>query len=1300
MVDFLMISTRANKGQIEIYPKFIIRKSSDLMVRGGDFYAIWIEELGLWSTDENDALALIDKELDRYAKENKERFPEGVRVLHMWDSENRLIQRWHQFVQKDMRDNFHMLDEKIIFSNTELTKKDYASKKLTYPLEEGSIESYDRLMSVLYSPEERHKIEWAIGSIVNGDSKKIQKFIVLYGAAGTGKSTVLNIIQDLFDGYYAVFDAKALGSAMAQFALEPFKMNPLIGIQHDGDLSKIEDNTRLNSLVSHETMSVNEKHKNLYSNKFKAFLFLGTNRPVKITDAKSGLLRRLIDVTPTGEKVGVREYKSLVKKISFELGAIAWHCKQVYEADPGFYDHYIPVNMMAASNDFYNFIEDSYYEFGDAEEVSLKTAWSMYKKYCEEANVGYPFSQRIFKEELKNYFEEFDGKTYKLFKKNIFKKNNIKENNNLYKIELLNQPSILDDICANLPAQYATDDKPQKAWRWVKTTLKDIDTSQTHYLKLPPEHIVLDFDFKNEKGEKDLERNIEEASKFPPTYAETSKSGGGLHLHYIYTGNPEELENKYSENIEIKISKGNASLRRKLTLCNALAIAKIGSGLPLKKKKGEKLDIEKKKIGSVEKLREQIERNLNKEIHPGTKPSIDFIKKILDDAYDSDLTYDISDLRERVMDFAKNSTNHKDYCKKLVKDMKFISKDLMDEIVFLDIEIYPNFFGIAWKIHGKKNPVIKMYNPSAEQVERLLLFKLGGHNIRKYDIHILWAASHGYTVRQLFILSQRIIVDKDSNAWFKEAFGIPYVDTLDYPTVSQGLKKWEIQLEMKHDELPYAWDQPIPEELWPRVMEYCGNDVLASEAVFDATQDDFAVRKIIATLSGLKIIDPNRLHIIKILVGDDKNPDLVYTDLATGKQYIKGKYIGTSEKNCFPGYEYVVDENGTPHNMYRGTDVGFGGYVYAVPGMYVNVDLFDVGNMHGASILELNKFGDKTVNYAELREDRMVIKHCLKTGDFTEAKKIHGGIYAPYLTDEESADKLQNAIKLILNSTYGIAAATFNNPLRDPDDKNNIIALRGALFMRTLQDEIEARGFKVIHIKTDSIKIANTTPELRDFIFEFGKKYGYEFEHEARYDRMCLVNDAVYIAKYDSEGVRNKGGKHANEWVAVGTQFQVPYVLKSLFKGEEITFDDCCEMKSVTQGEIYLDMNEDIGEDEHNYIFVGKVGLFTPVKEGCGGGILYRRKDGKDYAVTGTKDDNGVPYRWMESEMVKDISMVDTSYYERLCDKAVETINKFGSYTDFISDDFKPDNFVDFMNPPTGDPDEVPFEGSHIVEKK
>ena len=398
MIDFLMISTRSTKrGVIEIYPKFIIKKSDDLMIRGSDFYAIWVEDRGLWSTDEQDALQLIDRELDKYAEENRHRFTSDIKVLHMWDSENGMIDHWHRYCQKHMRDNFHMLDEKLIFSNTATNKKDYASKKLNYPLEAGDLSAYERLISTLYSEEERKKIEWAIGAVVSGESKTLQKFMVFYGSAGTGKSTVLNIIQQLFDGYYSVFEAKALGSASNVFALEAFKTNPLVAIQHDGDLSRIEDNTRLNSLVSHELMTVNEKFKSTYTNRFKCFLFVGTNKPVKITDAKSGLIRRLIDVSPSGNKLSPKEYKTVMKQVGFELGAIAYHCRDVYMNDPGKYDDYIPIAMLGASNDFYNFVIDSYHVFKKEDGTTLKAAWEMYKNYCDDAKVAYPYSQRVFK---------------------------------------------------------------------------------------------------------------------------------------------------------------------------------------------------------------------------------------------------------------------------------------------------------------------------------------------------------------------------------------------------------------------------------------------------------------------------------------------------------------------------------------------------------------------------------------------------------------------------------------------------------------------------------------------------------------------------------------------------------------------------------------------------------------------------------------------------------------------------------------------------------------------------------------
>ena len=903
MLDFLMISTRSTKrGVIEIYPKFIIKKSSDLMIRGGDFYAIWIEERGLWSTDEQDALILIDKYLDEYAEENKGKFEAQVRVMHMWDAESGMIDTWHKYCQKQMRDSFHQLDDKLIFSNTKVTKKDYSSKRLPYPLEKGDISAWDKLISTLYSPEERHKIEWSIGAIVTGDSKNIQKFMVFYGSAGTGKSTILNVIQKLFEGYYSVFDARALGSSSNSFALESFKSNPLVAIQHDGDLSRIEDNTRLNSLVSHELMTVNEKFKAAYSNRFNAFLYMGTNKPVKITDAKSGLIRRLIDVTPTGEKLSRREYNDVTKRVNFELGAIAKHCEEVYREDPGAYDDYVPVSMLGASNDFYNFVLDSYFTFKEQVDVPLKSAWEMYKTHCEEANVPYPFSKRIFKEELKNYFTDYKDRytvndirmrsVYIGFRADKFEDEEEKEEVKEPKIKLIEfntTESIFDKECGEYPAQYATSKgTPTKKWDNVTTTLNDINTAELHYVKVPENHIVIDFDIPDENGEKSLEKNVEEASKWPPTYAEFSKSGKGIHLHYIYTGDPKKLSAIYSDHIEVKVYSGKSSLRRKLTKCNNLPIAKISSGLPVK---GEDKVVNFEAIKTEKGIRTLIKKNLKKEIHPGTKPSIDFIYKILDDAYKSDLKYDVSDMKPAVLSFAASSTHQADYCIKLVNKMQFKSEEPSlpvgsrpeDRIVFYDVEIFPNLFLVNWKYEGEKSPVVRMINPKPAEIEELLKYKLVGFNCRRYDNHMLYARLMGYNNLQLFNLSQKIITE--GKGFFGEAYNISYTDVYDFAAKKQSLKKWEIELGIHHQELGLPWDQPVPEERWVEVAEYCDNDVIATEAVFNKLKGDFTAREILADLAGMTVNDTTNTLTTRIIFGKERHPNLVYTDLATGQQY-------------------------------------------------------------------------------------------------------------------------------------------------------------------------------------------------------------------------------------------------------------------------------------------------------------------------------------------------------------------------------------------------------------------------------
>ena len=1249
--DFFRVTTAYIKKDVEaIVPEFLVKtRIEDLMIRGGKFYAVLNKETNMWETNEWLVQKFVDEEINALQKKLNED-PEKKIAYIRKDMESFGSRSWKTYKDyvASLPDNWHQLDNKICFSDTQVTAKDYISKRLPYSLKEGSYESWSELIGTLYSPEEREKIEWAIGSIISGDSKTIQKFVVLYGDPGAGKGTVIEIIKKLFPGYYEVFDAKSLSNNSNAFAFEQFRTNPLIALQSDGDLSRIEDNTKINSLVSHETIVMNEKRKQSYNFTPRCFLFMASNKPVKITDAKSGIIRRLIDVHPTGNTLPKAMYDQLMGRIEFELGGIAWHCLDIYrKLGKNYYNGYRPLSMMFQTDAFFNFMKDRYDYFVDEhpEGIGLPEAYTEWQKYCTESGLDIRLPRYKFREELKNYFEHFDDRIsiknedrrswFSGFKKERFLGNrggrkDIPVKGKTLGLVLDQTKSLLDDMLKDCQAQYGVEkpeggSKPKTGWNYCTTTLKDIDTTKLHFVRTPLNHIVIDFDLKNEKGEKDALLNLEAADKWPKTYAEYSQGGKGIHLHYIYAGDPMMLEGLYANDIEIKVYSGKQSLRRRLSLCNNIPVATLSDGaLPKKEVMDHLLDFES--VKDEMHLRNIIAKCLRKDIsQPYTAPAMSLIKKTLDDAYEAGLKYDITDMRPAIKGFASKSSHQKDTCikmaeelhymgkpyemaaggsesvqeatvgartdkgmdisekgsegplkgKKMVSEaidileglskneMKSISQDSGDLPVFFDIEVFPNLLLVNWKEAGEGKGVVRMINPTRAEVGALFRKKLIGFNCRRYDNHVLYARYMGYDNEALYRLSQRII-SGSKNAMFGNAYDISYTDVYDFAAKKQSLKKWEIELGIHHQELGLPWDQPVPEERWPEVAAYCDNDVIATEAVFNHLAGDFKAREILADIAGMKVNDTTNSLTTRIIFGDDPNPQrqFVYPDLA----------------KKFPGY---VFENGK--SFLNGVEIGEGGRVYAVPGIHRHVITYDVASMHPSSIIAENGFGKYTERFKQLLDIRIAIKH----KDFERAAKMLDGKLAKYLTDKDQAKALSQALKIAINSVYGLTAAGFENKFRDPRNKDNWVAKRGALFIETLRLKVTEMGGKVVHIKTDSIKVEEPTPEITNFILEFGKQWGYTFEVEDIYEKMCLVNDAVYVALRDREDPSwkdecEKAKKQGRmdiptRWTATGAQFQHPYVFKHLFSGEEIEFRDLCETKTVTSA-LYLDMNENLSD--------------------------------------------------------------------------------------------------------------------------
>lgn len=1265
-MDFLDVSVKkftSNNRTVdyEVSPDFIFGDAKDLVVKGSKFYAYW--NGSFWDTKQKNLFYDIDSLLWRKARELEDGRP-GLRI-DVKEIRKASAGKFRLFADfcKACEASDISFNQKVLFADHKMQRRDYATTQLTYSPQEGEAVAFKELIGTLYLPKELDKILWFMGALFTNKMYKIEKFMYLYGSKGSGKGTVLKIFRMLFEDYCGTIDLKLLTSA-DQFATGQIQEVPLL-IDEDTDISHIYNDTPLLKLTSHETISVNKKFKEPYDVKFIGLLITASNQRYKVRNVDSGITRRAIVVNPSGQKVSHTRYNQLMSQIKYELPYIAHMAISRFE-ELGFdyYDDYFDVDMAEQTDHIFDFIRSNAIHMQNG--ITLKQISELYREYLEDMGWKTDGYKATIKREALRYFDTMlkdshvDGTRvnnyFKGFRWNIAFPEGVvgttKADDTVVPdnwLEFDHHNEVFNKLAADYPAQAALrNGNPSEKWDNVVTKLSDIQTNKLHWVKVPLNHVIIDFDLKDENGKKNLELNKEAASKFPPTYAEVSKSGQGIHLHYIYDGNVNELDNLVEKNIEIKVYRGKASLRRIDKASNNLQLSHISSGLPLKEKKDREMYDHIKEITYTEKtLRNFVKRQLGmiegkEPSHPNTKPTIDFIAHEIQKAADMGLEYDITDLRHAVFMRAIRSTNNKDYClavfqqipwstmrddegKTEAKLTNFTKIYPKEELVFFDIEVYPNLFVVVWKKYHE-DEFTRWINPTPDQIEYLMTFPLVGFNNRRYDNHILYARLLGSNNMELFTQSHRIINEKNAKSgMYAAAYELSYTDIYEYSQKKQSLKRWEVDLGIKHVEMEIPWDKPVPDELIDTVVEYCVNDVDATEKLFDAIYADYVAREILATIAKGSMNATNNQLTAKFIFGDDPRP--------------QDKFNYVHLNKLFPGYEYSFGKS-----TYRGFETGEGGFVYAEPGVYSDVALLDVESMHPNSLVNMNYFGPYTQRYADLLKVRVLLKH----NKIDEVKKMFDGVLAPFLDNPEYLKPLVTALKIVINSVYGMTSAKFDNKFKHPDNVDNIVAKRGALFMVDLKFAIEEQGYKVCHIKTDSVKVPNADEKIIQFVHDFGKqeKYNYKFEHEHTYKRMALINNAVYIAQLEDDS-----------WSPVGAEYANTYLLKRVWTKEELVDRDFFITKQ-SKGHIYL------GDE-----FVGKVGSIYASKTGAE--CMWTEDDENFKSVTGTKG-----YLFKQTDQF-DIEDVDFAYYDKVAIDGLKKIMKVGDITKIVDD--MPRDYIDAL---------------------
>ena len=437
-------------------------------------------------------------------------------------------------------------------------------------------------------------------------------------------------------------------------------------------------------------------------------------------------------------------------------------------------------------------------------------------------------------------------------------------------------------------------------------------------------------------------------------------------------------------------------------------------------------------------------------------------------------------------------------------------EDEFSDFLFYDIEIFAEDALIVFKdVNGD---TMRIYHNTFEGLSDFITDKvLVGYNNYHYDDLILTnmiriSDKNPEKIKILKYINDQIIGDEDYYCTTDD--NIFSLDVFQQINVAHSsLKKIEANIGLSIDEssVPFDIDRKLTEDEYIETVKYCEQDVMATIAAFKLRWKSYFIPKIMiidmlpdeikyrafkwnTTTITASILTGNKpvKRWIEWRVSDKSNKDIEQLDIVPKEVWDMWKDPEMEVKKC------TVYELGCKIEFSYG---GLHGINENGAKEFNNVFLLDVTSLYPNIVLKLDVLGDATSKYREIVNQRMSIKH--------------------------SDPILSNALKLIINSTYGLMKNEYSK-LYNPFGAMSV-CFYGQIALYDLCCRLYSAGYTLININTDGVAFTGASEDYEVIKSEWEEDYGFQLElSEFRKWYQKDVNN--YVAMDYNAKIKVKGG--------------------------------------------------------------------------------------------------------------------------------------------------------------------------------